>query len=883
MKRIAALALALLLLLSLTPTAAADAGTVTISSREEFLAFASACAEESYSSGRRFVLTADIDLTDCDFSSVPYFAGEFDGGGHTISGLRLTGDGSRQGLIRCTAPGSLVSHLQVTGTVTPGGTASLVGGIVGENNGMLVDCFFDGTVKGIENAGGVVGWNTGSGRLSGCGFTGSVTAEHQVGGIAGKNDGVIADCVNRGSVNTVAVEPAGTQHFDLSAFTEDDFLNIANIGGIAGENNRALVSCVNEGPVGYKHNGYNVGGIAGKSGGYITGCTNHADVTGRRDVGGIVGQLIPYAVWDLSEGKLDEVAAQLGGMQGLLAELNQDAQAMSGDMGRELAILNGYTGDALAAVGDIFNQMSAGGTDFYDGITIDPETGEFSFDDSYYSSLDVSDLTSALVNMEGQAEVMSQMTGGTASVVAEDLTRVSDQMAAIINSLSGALDSMGNVLGETYDLSATETYDHDAGAVSACLNYGAVDSENHSGGIVGTVAFELDFDMENRLDTSRFMMSNAKQYLFAAVRDCGSYSAVSTKDEGAGLIAGTMDIGAVVDCVSLGEARSQNGDYVGGIAGRTAGTVRSCWSRSVLSGVKYVGGIAGSGHDLSACRSWTHIDSAREYQGSVAGWADGAVSDNLYVPDAPAGVDGIARMGQCAAVSREGMLALGDVPQDFGSITVSFVVEGEIVSRQELPFGGSLDTLPEVPNRGDKYWKWDDFDADQIFYSREITGMYYTPAATLATDEQVPRYLVEGRFYEGQTLTVTPYSLDGDPAEEILMADTLLVNDYTDELTVRMYAPEDGAGVLYRIAPDGTRTRLRSRRDGSYLVFTLENGGTVALVHEELFSELRRPVMIGSAAVAGAAALMLALLLSRKKTSTDQAAGNEAAHEKEDL
>ena len=39
--------------------------------------------------------------------------------------------------------------------------------------------------------------------------------------------------------------------------------------------------------------GYNVGGIVGRQSGYLDGCRNTGTVRGRKDVGGIAGQLEP--------------------------------------------------------------------------------------------------------------------------------------------------------------------------------------------------------------------------------------------------------------------------------------------------------------------------------------------------------------------------------------------------------------------------------------------------------------------------------------------------------------------------------------------------------------------------------------------------------------
>ena len=73
-----------------------------------------------------------------------------------------------------------------------------------------------------------------------------------------------------------------------------------DLGGIAGLNTSVIKYCDNYGDVGYPHTGYNVGGIAGRQSGRILGCTNAAEVTARKDVGGIVGQVEPYTSWNVT-------------------------------------------------------------------------------------------------------------------------------------------------------------------------------------------------------------------------------------------------------------------------------------------------------------------------------------------------------------------------------------------------------------------------------------------------------------------------------------------------------------------------------------------------------------------------------------------------------
>ena len=164
-RKLFAAVMALLLLTGLCPNAFAaeleetEPEVLRIGSAEDFLAFAENCALDSWSQGAQVQLLADISLEGTDFAPIPTFGGSFDGGGHTISGLSLTQSLSPAGLFGTLQPTAVVKNLTVQGTVTPGGDGLSVGGIVGENHGMVEDCAFTGTVAGEINTGGIAGMN----------------------------------------------------------------------------------------------------------------------------------------------------------------------------------------------------------------------------------------------------------------------------------------------------------------------------------------------------------------------------------------------------------------------------------------------------------------------------------------------------------------------------------------------------------------------------------------------------------------------------------------------------------------------------------------------------------------------------------------------------
>ena len=136
---------------------------ISISNKEEFLKYVQRCQDDYYSYGRIFNLQDDIDLSGSSFDGIPYFAGTFNGNGHTVSGLKISREGSDYGFFRYVGKTGRVKDLTVSGSVKVTGSAENVGGVVGTNYGILENCSFEGIVTGNTNVGGIVGENRADG------------------------------------------------------------------------------------------------------------------------------------------------------------------------------------------------------------------------------------------------------------------------------------------------------------------------------------------------------------------------------------------------------------------------------------------------------------------------------------------------------------------------------------------------------------------------------------------------------------------------------------------------------------------------------------------------------------------------------------------------
>ena len=161
MKRIkqwTSILLTAVLLLSLTaPAALAADSTVTVRTVDDLVELSRKCTLDTWSQGKTVILDADLDLSGTDFSPIPTFGGTFQGNGHRISGLSITGSGNDRGLFRYVQKNAVVQDLTVGGSIRPDGHQDELGLIAGKNSGRILNCTANGTVSGDNRIGGIVG------------------------------------------------------------------------------------------------------------------------------------------------------------------------------------------------------------------------------------------------------------------------------------------------------------------------------------------------------------------------------------------------------------------------------------------------------------------------------------------------------------------------------------------------------------------------------------------------------------------------------------------------------------------------------------------------------------------------------------------------------
>ncbi len=960
-----------------------DYEVIEIGSMEDLEKLAKDCILDEWSLEKYVKLTADIDLKG-RYVSIPTFGGVFDGNGHKIKGIATEDVGNTMGLFRFVRYGARILNLDLEAQITPGDSAVNTGLIAGENYGTIENCSVTGAVMGGENAGAIAGYNGKTGTIKNCISDSKVTGTHSIGGIAGSSDGLIISCENNGNINTTVSDVT----IELSNLSVDDITKIGetssvaaftDIGGICGITTGGIENCKNRGTVGYEHVGYNVGGIAGRSSqGYITGCTNYGTVYGRKDSGGIVGQMEPFmqieylvdgisqlnyetnVLFDLVDETItdgtkysDEAAVLLRGISDSLKQANNISLDIPGyDGGSAFENIPSFEvptfdiptidtiptneEEAQAAI-DEANKQAEVAKQQADAATQQAQavieaTKDAAIAEAQKARQQLDAVKSTMQSLKENFDVLADYSGKFADLLVRgndelsaDIKAVSAQARKVQNLSNGMTSNISSYegvnikdesveketepqeqteenedekaeteevesaesVGETDNGSELEELEWNAGRLTDCINYAAINADSGAGGIVGRISTEYDVDPEDDISLtgtqSLYLNASAK----AVVRDSINYGKVSTKKDYAGGIAGYAKYGYLISNMSFGDIYSESGSFAGGIAGACESDILSCYAGGKISAKNDVGGIAGKGNNISKCASYSEIDYSGCNAGNIAGEINevAELSGNFFVESDLGGIDGVAYADGAMPLTYEELIALPGIPEEFSNFEIIFMTDGNEIDRIEAKYGDSIseEDLPVIPEKEGFYGIWPLDGLDNITGNKVVVADYEKWIRSIVSVEtkkyddgtQKPLVMAVGDFLPGAELDL---NIDGDNSqvygiliqypEEAALARSRGYDEYTGSVEVRVLC-EDSKDTGIEISESGRWKKTDSKVIGSYLSFEMSAPGSFRVVRETDGRNLIIPVAAG---VCVLAIVIIIILVSRIKKMKVKAA-----------
>ena len=402
----------------------------------------------------------------------------------------------------------------------------------------------------------------------------------------------------------------------------------------------------------------------------------------------------------------------------------------------------------------------------------------------------------------------------------------------------------------------------------------SINGDINVGGIVGTMAIEYELDPEDD-DTSSVSGRNRREFeLKAILIKCCNTGKVSAKRNYTGSVCGHMDLGLISECEGYGDTESENGDYVGGIAGVASGIVRNSYAKCTLKGKNYIGGIVGTGvtadktgssSSVTGCYAQVDIPEYEQYAGGISGAEAGEFADNYYVSDDLAAINRMSYSGKAEPIEYSKLLEVEGLPEEFKQLTVQFVAENETLKTVTCNYGESLDdsVYPEIPQRKGYYAKWDITELTDLRFDTVVTAVYSQYTTSLedskVRDDGRTIFYVEGQFGDGDEADFEEQSqissdiavvstdvsgalesyfsflddasmpLDTISREVVEQWKVTLPDDGLSEHTVRYLAPKgkkDNLDVYVRQDGDVKWEKVETEEVGSYLSFPVS--GTIS-------------------------------------------------------
>ena len=205
---------------------------------------------------------------------------------------------------------------------------------------------------------------------------------------------------------------------------------------------------------------------------------------------------------------------------------------------------------------------------------------------------------------------------------------------------------VGNLYGKIYDCVnyatvTTSKYNYcggfaavvkDGGLVQNCTNYGDIAGvTGYNGGIAYTVESGGTVDAcvnEADITSAKSYLAGIAVYSAGTIKNCVNRGVLTATGSMGGIVASSQTGDSILNCVNEGEIVG-SGSYVGGIVGLTGGSgytlyVHDCYNTAAVSGKGYLGGLGGrmyAGAVFEDCYNTGSVTSASStYVGGVVGY-----------------------------------------------------------------------------------------------------------------------------------------------------------------------------------------------------------------------------------------------------------------------
>ena len=420
----------------------------------------------------------------------------------------------------------------------------------------------------------------------------------------------------------------------------------------------------------------------------------------------------------------------------------------------------------------------------------------------------------------------------------------------------------------------------DNAVVIYCVNSGNVSGESDIGGICGTIGIESAIRNGKNLTLQNGTILTSSSIVKAVISGCISECEISSKSGYAGGIAGDSYFGIIKNSAASGTVDAEESSHAGGIAGYSGGKINQCIAITDLEGKSYIGGIAGEADEITTCYALPRISGSPEKSGAITGTAEGIVLNNYFIKEGLSGINGADFDGKAVALEWNEITGIGTIPEamkgfnddtwyvgsddiflpqnrvlsdntasSVGALIkarsaemarfhfkVEFIIDDVTVKDMVVDYNTVLDPseVPQLETRDGYCPQWSRDTKEPIRRNTKFRAEYIDAVKTIGTDEEPPLLLVDGNFKEDSSVR----AWETDPVgeydrnySEVAAYGFEISPEYSGKIRVHI-RDKDGKGNYIGVVRGGKTRILEAERDGSYLVFELDEPSEFTILHK---------------------------------------------------
>ena len=389
-----------------------------------------------------------------------------------------------------------------------------------------------------------------------------------------------------------------------------------------------------------------------------------------------------------------------------------------------------------------------------------------------------------------------------------------------------------------FDVSVNPPKEYTYGKLENSVNRAIINGDINTAGIVGRVGIDpedsitTDTNLKDTVNSRGSTSLNFSNNVYALIQSNINEGEVNVKNDYAGGIVAKADYGAIIANKNYADVNSQNGSYIGGIAGYSENLIKDSYMLGDVRGMDYIGGIAGIACDITGNTAMSTVVSNNLARfGSIAGdvLEDSYIKDNRYVDDGVGAVNDITLNGEASIVSYEDLLQDGNTPEGFKTMRVNYYVGDDVIKTVNVTYNSYVSgaDIPKVPEIEGYNTFWENKDLNNIKRNINIHLVEERWNKNISANANVDGkaiLLASALFYDGTSVQVEEIDVTGLGKDAVKGYKYSIIPEgrYADEGIELRVLNEGKKANIVAIKTDKGIEKIATTKVGSYLSFRVD-------------------------------------------------------------